>query len=169
MKTSDASHVRPVGGWRRAGLVLFACLFTGGWNSAIDATAVEQAATKAPAYPAARRTDTTDIFHGVAVADPYRWMEDLGSPELDLWIQAQNRVSAPRLSGDLAFSAIRARLERLDGLNPDRAPGRERGSRTFYLTWVGNAAQLMVQERGATAPPQAARTAGAAITKLVRN
>jgi prolyl oligopeptidase len=152
MKTSIAFHVRYH--WRTlaAGFLLFAGLFASGWTTATEASSLAQTAEQVRQYPAARTTDTTDTFHGVVVPDPYRWMEDLGSAELDAWIQAQNRLSAPRLSADPAFAAIRARLARLDGLNPDRAPGRERGSRTFYLVWVDNAAQLMVQERGATAP-----------------
>ena len=152
MQTSNAFHVRSDWRMSAAGFLLFATLLTTWWATATGATAFAQAAEQRPQYPTARRTDTTGTFHGVVVPDPYRWMEDLGSPELDLWIQAQNRLSAPRLSGDSAFSAIRARLARLDGLYPERAPGREVGGRTFYLVWVGNIAQLMVQERGTTTP-----------------
>ena len=33
-------------------------------------------------YPETRRDDTVDDYHGHAVADPYRWMEDLDSPDV---------------------------------------------------------------------------------------
>ena len=57
-------------------------------------------AEEAPTHPLARTADTIDTFHGVVVSDPYRWMEDLRSPELHAWIDAQNRLSAPRVDGD---------------------------------------------------------------------
>ncbi len=52
-------------------------------------------ASNAPAYPPARRTDVVDVFHGVEVRDPYRWMEDLRSPELAAWIESQNALADP--------------------------------------------------------------------------
>jgi prolyl oligopeptidase len=41
------------------------------------------------APPAAPVRPVTDTLHGVAVTDPYRWMEDEG-PELDAWLRAQD-------------------------------------------------------------------------------
>ena len=31
-----------------------------------------------PAPPATRRDDLVEVLHGLAVADPYRWLEDNG-------------------------------------------------------------------------------------------
>ncbi len=45
------------------------------------------------AYPSARRVEQLDIYHGVPVADPYRWLEDLDSPETRAWSEAQNALS----------------------------------------------------------------------------
>ena len=40
-------------------------------------------------YPEARRQDLTEEIFGHQVSDPYRWMEDTGSPERADWLQAQ--------------------------------------------------------------------------------
>ena len=44
-------------------------------------------------YPETRRGDTVDEYHGRAIADPYRWMEDLESPDIRRWIDEQNLVT----------------------------------------------------------------------------
>src|SRR5436190_1891748 len=44
-------------------------------------------------YPPARRGDVADDYFGTKVADPYRWMEDLNSPEVKQWIDAENAVT----------------------------------------------------------------------------
>ncbi|WP_380167561.1 prolyl oligopeptidase family protein [Jannaschia sp. R86511] len=45
-------------------------------------------------YPAAERTDVVDVLHGTAVADPYRWLEDAGSPATTAWAAAQDQLLA---------------------------------------------------------------------------
>src|SRR5256885_92319 len=45
-------------------------------------------------YPAARRGDTVDDYHGTKVADPYRWMEELDSKETRAWVDAQVKLTA---------------------------------------------------------------------------
>lgn len=106
----------------------------------------------ASSYPSARKGPETDVFHGVTVADPYRWMEDLRSAELDTWIKAQNRLSAPYLDGDPQFAAVRARLERLKDVYLQREVGREVGDNTFHRALVGDRIHLFVQTPGTDAP-----------------
>src|SRR5262250_710934 len=50
-------------------------------------------AAPAFAYPQARRDDTVDDYHGTKVADPYRWMEDVDSPETASWVAAENKLT----------------------------------------------------------------------------
>ncbi len=64
-------------------------------------------------YPQARRGDQTDVYHGVRVADPYRWLEDTDSPETKAWVVAENRVTESYLSSIPQRSALRARLTTL--------------------------------------------------------
>lgn len=64
-------------------------------------------------YPATRRVAHLDEYFGVRVADPYRWLEALGTPEVDAWIDAQNEFSTRYLSALPDYEAIRTRLDAL--------------------------------------------------------
>ncbi|MCH8218816.1 MAG: hypothetical protein IH892_18820 [Planctomycetes bacterium] len=46
-------------------------------------------------YPETERMDHTDEYHGVKVADPYRWLEEdvRQSPRVRDWVTAQNKVT----------------------------------------------------------------------------
>ena len=48
-------------------------------------------------YPATKKEDLVETLHGVEVSDPYRWLEDLDSPETKEWVRAQNEVTFPYL------------------------------------------------------------------------
>src|SRR5438445_630779 len=64
-------------------------------------------------YPFTRRTNVVDDYHGVKVADPYRWLEDDNSPETRAWVEAQNKVTSGYLQQMPELPAIKARLTRL--------------------------------------------------------
>jgi prolyl oligopeptidase len=44
-------------------------------------------------YPAAPRGTQTDDLGGVRVADPYRWLESITSPDVRAWVAAQNTLT----------------------------------------------------------------------------
>lgn len=44
-------------------------------------------------YPISQRVDTVDIYHGIEVADPYRWLEDDNSDSTKAWVNKQNKVT----------------------------------------------------------------------------
>ncbi len=83
--------------------------------AAVLAAAPPAAAGDRPAYPETRRVDQVDDYHGVEVADPYRWLEDdvRTSPEVAGWVAAQNELTFSWLGTIPQRPAIQARLTEL--------------------------------------------------------
>jgi prolyl oligopeptidase len=55
----------------------------------------------------------TDIMHGVAITDPYRWLEDQDSPRTRQWLQDQTAYARAYLDGLPARDRIRDRIRQL--------------------------------------------------------
>ncbi len=87
-------------------------------------------------YPHSRRVDQVDDYHGVPVADPYRWLEDLESDETLVWIGAQNHVTASYLSAIPERADIRRRLTELWNYKRYGIPVKE-GGRYFFVKNAG--------------------------------
>lgn len=64
-------------------------------------------------YPETPRSNQTDTYHGVDVADPYRWLENVDSPETRAWVEAENKVTNAYLSSLPERDELRTRLEAL--------------------------------------------------------
>ena len=64
-------------------------------------------------YPSTRKVDHVDTYHGVAVPDPYRWLEDDNSAETAQWVEAQNKVTFGYLEKIPFRAQMKARLEKL--------------------------------------------------------
>ena len=52
----------------------------------------------------------TDVFHGVPVTDPYRWLEDQDSPRTRAWIEEQTRYARAYLDSIPGRARIRERI-----------------------------------------------------------
>jgi prolyl oligopeptidase len=87
--------------------------------------------TAAAAYPPARRQDLTEVIHGQAVADPYRWLEDAGSHETQAWLAAEDELLAEHMAGLSGREALAARIYELLGAGSVGAPI-WRGDRRFF-------------------------------------
>src|SRR5690606_25929874 len=82
-------------------------------------------------YPAARRAEQVDDYHGTKVADPFRWLEDLDSEETRQWVEAENRVTESFLSKIASRDEIRKRLTELWDYPKYGIPSSE-GGRYFF-------------------------------------
>jgi prolyl oligopeptidase len=82
-------------------------------------------------YPAAHLSDQKDVYFGTTVADPYRWMENVDSPEVKQWVDAENTLTQSFLSDVPQRAKIHARLMELNNYERFTPPEMEDG-RFFY-------------------------------------
>jgi prolyl oligopeptidase len=83
--------------------------------------------------PVAPVRPVTDVYFGQNVVDPYRWMEDLDSPEVQAWMKAQNAYTRDYLSRLPGRDALVSRIEALDSASVRVSDVQRAGSRYFYL------------------------------------
>jgi prolyl oligopeptidase len=71
------------------------------------------AAAQSMNYPNTRKSDQVDDYHGVRVADPYRWLEDDNSAETAAWVKSENEVTFGYLAKIPYRDQVKHRLEQL--------------------------------------------------------
>jgi prolyl oligopeptidase len=86
---------------------------------------------KVAAYPAAHKGDVVDDYFGTKVADPYRWMEDLDSPDVKQWVDAENKLTFDYLEKLPLRKVFQSRITELWNYPKATIPTRE-GGRYFY-------------------------------------
>jgi len=82
-------------------------------------------------YPDAPRLDIAEDLFGHVVRDPYRWLEDPGSPETKDWQAAQDALFAEQVAALPGRDALAARLAELMRSGTVGAPN-WRGERQFF-------------------------------------
>ena len=83
-------------------------------------------------YPNAHQSEQSDNYHGVIVADPYRWLENPDSEETQAWIAEENKVTSHYLENIRAKQQIQQRLTQLWDYEKYGSPFK-RGGRYFYF------------------------------------
>jgi prolyl oligopeptidase len=105
-------------------------------------------------YPAARISDQQDVYFGTTVADPYRWMEEVDSAEVKVWVDAENALTRGFLAGVPARDRIHARLMELNDFERFSAPLVENG-RFFFRRNSGLENQAVLYwQQGAEGEPR---------------
>lgn len=106
-------------------------------------------------YPETRTTDVIDTYGQTSVADPYRWLEDLDSPEVAAWVTAQNAVTFAHLESLPLRRHFTERLTELWDYPRTSVPVIE-SRRLFYSRNTGLQRQAPVYMRtGMFDPPSA--------------
>jgi prolyl oligopeptidase len=84
-----------------------------------------------PSYPKPKTVEQVDDYHGVKVADPYRWLEDTDSADTHAWVEAENKVTFGYLEQIPYRTAIRDRMMKLWNFERFTVP-QQQGGRYFY-------------------------------------
>lgn len=87
-------------------MVLAAC-------ASVEPVDEDPSETDSFSYPQAYRSAQTNDFHGVAVSDPYRWLEAMDSPQTRAWVKQQNALSHRYFDNIDERSAIKQRLTQI--------------------------------------------------------
>lgn len=82
-------------------------------------------------YPKAKTVDQVDDYHGVKVADPYRWLEETDSEDTKAWIEEENKLTFSYLDQIPYRGAIRERMTKLWNYERFTVPEQE-GGRYFF-------------------------------------
>lgn len=85
--------------------------------------------------PDTPRGDVVDVYHGVKVADPYRWMEDLGSERTRRWARAEDAVARRFAGAYPGRGGIRDRVSRVARVRRVTVTVRA-GDRLFYRSFT---------------------------------
>ncbi len=107
------------------------------------APSADTAADAALIYPRARRDEASDLFHGVQVDDPYRWLEDGESREVGAWLTAEDHLARAELGRLPQRDALRKRLEQLMYYDAVHAP-LHRKTRSFWQRKHADREKLVV-------------------------
>lgn len=83
-------------------------------------------------YPLAKTVDTVDVYFGMEVADPYRWLEDDNSEETAEWVKAENQLTQDYLSKIPFREALENRLTEIWNY-PKYGVPYKKGDRYFFF------------------------------------
>ena len=83
-------------------------------------------------YPETKKVDTVTNYHGMLIADPYRWLEDDKSEETKEWVTAQNKVTFDYLNQIPYREQWLKRLEEINNYPKYSSPSRK--NQYFYYS-----------------------------------
>ncbi|MFO0805700.1 MAG: prolyl oligopeptidase family serine peptidase [Gemmataceae bacterium] len=123
------------------------------WAAAVPLVALcsllVSAEEKTLKYPATKKVEVVDDYHGTKVADPYRWLEDdvRKSKEVAEWVEAENKVTNAFLESIPQREPIRKRITDLWNYEKISAPSKH-GKLYFFSKNNGlqNQSVLYVQD-----------------------
>src|SRR6266850_4261801 len=85
----------------------------------------------------------TETLHGVAVTDPYRWLEDQNSPRTRKWLEEQATYTRAYLDAIPVRARIRKRVSEFLSIASVSEPWNV-GDRYFYLKRYGDQEQPVI-------------------------
>ena len=119
-----------------------------------------------PPPPETRIANVTDTLHGVALVDPYRWLEDEQSPEVRDWIARQNAYADSVLRDSPLRARFTARLDQLMD-TPDMSEPRRAGDWEYFTLQRIDEEVAAVYRRPKTEGPPMRPDAGGTYEKIL--
>src|ERR1700731_2327764 len=116
---------------------IMAVLILGAGSSTLALAQTKTAEKEAPiaglAPPETPVREVKETFFGTEINDPYRWLEDLKSPEVSSWMRAQNDYARAVLEQIPNRDKLRKRIAELDDSGVRVNGLQSFGGRLFYL------------------------------------
>jgi prolyl oligopeptidase len=98
-------------------------------------------------YPVAEKDNTADVYFGVKVADPYRWLENDTSQATAAWVEAENEVTRAYFSAIPFRDKVKRRLTELTDYEKIGLPEKKKGKYYFFKNdGLQNQSVLYVKE-----------------------
>ncbi|MDQ6886854.1 MAG: prolyl oligopeptidase family serine peptidase [Gemmatimonadota bacterium] len=113
---------------------------------ALSGSAPHSLAAQGITYPISKKGEVVDDLFGAKVPDPYRWMEELNSPEVAEWVRAQNTLTEAALAKLPQRDYFRQRITALWNYPKVSLPYREAG-RLFFTKNSGLQRQSALYSR----------------------
>ncbi len=97
-------------------------------------------------YPEVKKDETVDDYHGTAIQDPYRWLEDDNSNATTDWVTQQNKVTFGYLDKIPYRESIKNRLKEVWNFERFGTPFKE-GGKYYYFKNDGLQNQAVLYEQ----------------------
>jgi prolyl oligopeptidase len=132
-----------VGGFRLLSLALSLMVLAAALRAADDSSI----STTSPGAPPKAKVDSVDeTIHGHRIADPYRWLEDAGSPQTEEFVREELAYTRGILDPLPGREQIHQRLSQLVSIGTISAP-QAGGPYYFYTRWEGTQNQPILLGR----------------------
>lgn len=105
-------------------------------------------------YPVSTKVDTVDTYFGVAVPDPYRWMENDTTKAVADWVKAENEVTNSYLSRINYRDAVKDRLLELNNYEKLSSPFRQGEYYYFYKNTGLQNQSVLYRKKGEQGEPE---------------
>jgi prolyl oligopeptidase len=105
-------------------------------------------------YPKTAKVSHADSYHGMTVADPYRWLEDDNSPQTSQWVAEQNKLTFGYLEKIPYRAQLKERLAKIYNFPKIGAPFR-RGEYYYFFKNDGLQNQPVIyRQKGLNGQPE---------------
>ncbi|MEY4610866.1 MAG: hypothetical protein RL246_1185 [Bacteroidota bacterium] len=105
-------------------------------------------------YPNTREVNHVDVYHGVSVADPFRWLEDDTSEETKAWVKAQNVVTFGQLDQISSRDWFKQRIKTLSDYEKLTAPFKKGDWYYFYKNSGLQNQSVLYRQKGLQGKPE---------------